>query len=365
MSSKYSSMSLLYNAFILLTYRERIYALILVFALALSGFLDAVALSSIAPIAAIIIEPDLLSKYEFVNIVRNSFQLSTDQGIVSFLAIGSSFLLILSFCFSTALLFATNRFGSLIQTRMAYDLMNLALKAPYKWHINQNIATLVRFFHNDIVRWGRDFVQRNITLAQHLIGAFVPVIILLYASPSFAYISIPVIFCAGLLLTFFVQPSLKRASRESKSSVDKFIVLANNSLSSVKDIRITCTEDYFCDQFSRVFAHGARASASLNSLQGLPGSLLLLTGQLTLLLFSLSLWIRGVSKAEIAGQIALIVLATARIIPSANRFFGLYSSMSNITPWVSDLIEQKKELSRLCSLENDNSDIIVPKIGSL
>ena len=202
MSSKYSSMSLLYNAFILLTYRERIYALILVFALALSGFLDAVALSSIAPIAAIIIEPDLLSKYEFVNIVRNSFQLSTDQGIVSFLAIGSSFLLILSFCFSTALLFATNRFGSLIQTRMAYDLMNLALKAPYKWHINQNIATLVRFFHNDIVRWGRDFVQRNITLVQHLIGAFVPVIILLYASPSFAYISIPVIFCAGLLLTF-------------------------------------------------------------------------------------------------------------------------------------------------------------------
>lgn len=335
------------SAFRLLDRRERRQVVLLVSGLAFTGLIDALALASVMPVITVIVEPNLVERYEVLNWLRNFLPgLTTGEFVIGAVST-AAFLLTLSTGLSLAMLWANNRFGAAIQTRLAHDIMLSAMRAPYVWYLTQNSAALVRFFHSDITRWGRDFVQRIITMAQHLVGMVVPLALVLVVAPGAGLLSLVVVAAIGFLLTRLVQPRIRGASSASKQATDRLVVVANNALAGVKDIKLACQEEQFAHEFSNAFRYASRASASLGTWQVIPGSMLMLLGQLALLALGAALWARGLSHGTIAGQIALIVLVTSRVVPAANRFFGLFSSMWNMLPWVDEVIRMERELGKL------------------
>lgn len=335
------------SAFRLLDQRERRQVALLVAGLAFTGLIDALALASVMPVITIIVEPNLVERYDVLNWLRNFLpDLTTGQFVIG-MAATAAFLLTLSTGLSLAMLWANNRFGAAIQTRLAHDIMLSAMRAPYVWYLTQNSAALVRFFHSDITRWGRDFVQRLITMAQHLVSMVVPLALVLVVAPGAGLLSLVIVAAIGFLLTRLVQPRIRGASSASKQATDRLVVVANNALAGVKDIKLACQEEQFAHEFSNAFRYASRASASLGTWQVIPGSMLMLLGQLALLTLGAALWARGLSHGAIAGQMALIVLVTSRVVPAANRFFGLFSSMWNMLPWVDEVIRMERELAKL------------------
>lgn len=337
------------SAFRLLDQRERRQVALLVSALAFVGLIDALALASVMPVITVIVEPDLVERYKVLSWVRDFLpNLTTGQFVIGAAAV-AALLLTLSTALGLAMLWANNRFGAAIQTRLAHDILLSAMRAPYTWHLTQNSAALVRFFHSDITRWGRDFVQRLITMAQHLVSMIVPLVLVLVVAPGSGLLSLLIVAAVGFLLTRLVQPRIRGAAGASKQATERLVVVANNALAGVKDIKLACQEEQFACEFSNAFGHASRASASLGTWQVLPGSMLMLLGQLALLALAAALWARGLSHGAIAGQMALIVLVTSRVVPAANRFFGLFSSMWNMLPWVDEVIRMERELARLNS----------------
>lgn len=343
------------NAFRLLDHRERRQALLLILALIVTGLVDAIALASVMPVVTIIVEPQLLERYQMLIVLRNLFPGLTVTQFVLGAVVSAAILLTLSAGLGYAMLWTCNRFGAAIQTRLAHDIMVDALHAPYTWYLTQNSAALVRFFHSDIVRWGRDFVLRLIIMTQHLIGMIVPLVLILWIAPGAGALGLVLVASVGLLLTRLVQPRIKRAASSSKLATDRLVVVANNALAGVKDIKLACQEGAFARDFTQVFGYASRASASLNAWQVLPGSLLVLLGQLALLALAAILWSSGLSQGAIAGQMALVVLVTSRVVPAANRFFGLFSSMWNMLPWVEEVIRVKRELDGLNAERREQS----------
>lgn len=335
------------DAFGLLTFRERRKAKWLVFFLIGAGIVDAIALASVMPVVTVIVEPTMLEKYQVLEKLRNIFPDITAGQFVIGAAIVAALLLVVSSVLGYVMLWVSNRYGAAIQTRMAHDLMGEAMHAPYSWFLEQNSAGLVRFFHSDIIRWGRDFVLRIITMSQHLIGVVVPLLLLLAMAPGAGVMSLVVVAVIGFFLMRLVQPRIKRAASESKIATDRLVVIANNALSGVKDIKMACREEEFAKDFTDVFGYASRASASLSSWQVLPGAFFVLLGQVALLGLAVMLWTSGLSQGEIAGQMALVVLVTSRVVPAANRFFGLVSTIWNMLPWVEGVIRTKSELDRL------------------
>ena len=333
-------------AFRLLNKRERRRVLLLIFALAFTGLVDMMALASVMPVIAIIVEPDLVARYEILTLIRNYLPgLTTNQFVIA-AASAAAFLLILSASLGLAVLWANNQFGAAISTRLGHDIMLSALRASYTWHLTQNSAALVRFFHSDIVRWSRDFIQRLITMAQHLVGIITPLALVLFVAPAAGLLSLLIVGLIGFLLTRLVQPRLQRAASESKQATDCLVVVVNNAIAGVKDIKLACREDHFAHDFANIFGYSSRASSSLSTWQALPGSMVLLLGQLALLALAVTLWTRGLSQGSIAGQIALIVLVTSRVVPAANRFFSLSISMQSVLPWVEGVIRIERELAK-------------------
>lgn len=339
--------SLTRSAFGLLNQRERRQVAFLISALAITGLIDAIALASVMPVITVIVEPDLVERYAILGLVREVLPNLTSGNFVAGATLAAALLLILSTSLSVATSWANGRFGAAIQARLAYDLMLAAMRAPYAWHLKQNSAMLVRFFHSDITRWGRDFIQRLIAMAQHLIGMVVPLALVLILAPGAGLLSILIIGAIGLLLARLVQPRIRRAAGASKQAGERLVVVANNAMSGIKDIKLAGQEVQFSRQFADIFGYAARVATSTSTWLLLPGAMLLLLGQLALLALALTLWASGLSHGTIAAQMALVVLVTSRVIPAANRFLGLFSSMANTLPWVDEVIRVERELAHL------------------
>ena len=343
--------SLTRSAFGLLNLRERRKVLFLVAALAITGLIDAIALASVMPVITVIVEPELIERYASLGLVREVFPNLSSGDFVVGATLAAGFLLILSTSLSMATSWANGRFGAAIQARLAYDLMLAAMRAPFAWHLKQNSAMLVRFFHSDITRWGRDFIQRLIAMAQHLIGIAVPLALVLIVAPGAGLLSILTIGSIGILLARLVQPRIGRAAGASRLAGDRLVVVANNATSGVKDVKLAGQEVQFSRQFADILGYAARVAASTSAWALLPGAMLLLLGQLALLALALTLWVSGLSHGAIAAQMALVVLVTTRVIPAANRFLGMFSSMSNALPWVDEVIRVQRELAELNAQE--------------
>ncbi len=335
------------DAFRLLNHRERRQVVALMAALAFTGLFETIALATLMPVVAVILDPGLIGRYMTSTGVQAFLPgLNGDQFVIG-AAIAAALLLVISSGLGLAVLWATNQFGVRIQTRLASDLMLAAMRAPYIWHLSQNSAMLVRFFHSDIVRWGRDFIQRLITMSQHLVSMIFPLILVLAFAPGAGLVSILIVAIVGFLLNRLVQSRIKRAADASKQATDRLVVVANNALAGVKDIKLACREVAFAQDFGNIFGYAGRASAANATWQVIPGSMLLLLGQLALLVLIAVLWTRGLSPGVIAGQMAFVVLVTSRVIPAANRFFGLFLSMRNVLPWVAEVIRVERDLSTL------------------
>lgn len=318
---------------------------------AIVGLVDTVALATVMPVVSIIVEPKLLDQYRLAAAAQEVLPtLSASGFVVASVSIAATFL-----CLAAALNIMTqrfsNNFGIKIQARLARDVMLSAFQASYLWHVQQNSAKLVQFFYSGVVRWGRDFIQRLLTMAQHLMGMLIPLGLVLVIAPRAGILCIIFTSAVGLALNRLVQPRIKRAVEASKNAADQVIVTANNAVSSVKEVKIACQEAPFTEQYVQKFEYACRTAAAAAIWQAIPTTLLALIGQLALLLIAALLWSSGLSHGEIAGQMALIVLVTSRVIPSANRFFSIFSVIWNSAPWVDEVIATKAELEKL----NDQS----------
>ena len=333
------------DAFRLLNHHERRQVAGLMVALAFSGLIETVSLASLMAVVAVILNPDLMGRYTALSEVYAFLPSFTGDQFIIVATIAAALLLVFSTGLGLVVLRATNQFGARITTRLASDLMLAAMRAPYIWHLSQNSAMLVRFFHSDIDRWGRRFIQCLITIAQHLVSILFPIILVLTYAPGIGLVSILVIAIVGFLLTRLVKSRIKRAVDLEKQATDQLVVVANNALVGVKDIKLACREGAFAQNFGNCFSNSSHASASTAIWQIIPSSMLLLIGQIVLLALVATLWTSGLSPASIASQMAFIVLLTSRVVPAANRFFGLALSMRTVLPWVAEVVRFERELS--------------------
>ena len=126
--------------------------------------------------------------------------------MVLYAVISSAALLIAVAAFNLKISHACEQFGVSIQSRMGHRLMKGVLEVPYEWHLSKNKAELVRFFHSDISRWGKDCIMRILLLSQNAVGMVVPLILLIAMSPLGGVVGVLVVAAVGYGLMAMVMP---------------------------------------------------------------------------------------------------------------------------------------------------------------
>ena len=345
-------------SFRLLNSLERRQALGLVALTSLVGVIDILALASVMPAVAIIVEPEIFAKSGAFGWLPDFFQVGQQDQLVYKIIATSGLLLFSASALNLFLRRIGARFSVDIQTRMAYELMKSSLQAPIHWHLEQNSASLVRFFHSDIVHWGRLFILRLIQMSQQILGMILPLALLFKVAPAGAFFGVIIIGTAGWMIIRRVKPKLERAGIQSKWSTEGLVTFANNAVSGVRDIKLACRELQYSEEFRNRFQVYAEAHAALNFWPQVQSVTLMLLGQISILTVAILLYMSGHSSGMIAAQMALIALVVSKVLPSVNGLLGSYSNFWNVLPWVQEVVKIHQDLRTVNQSSCSNGPVI-------
>ncbi|MBT7648828.1 MAG: ABC transporter ATP-binding protein, partial [Rhodospirillaceae bacterium] len=346
----------------LMTPRERRKALILSALIGIVELIQLAAIATILPVVSVLVQPDVLEQggkatelYEWLGSPsRDGFLITLSSVAFVALLVGHLGMMVINI--------VMERYIARLNVRMTHDLLSAIVAAPFSWFLHQNATALTRIVHNDVIYWNRDMIGNGLRILAMLMTLVTTVALVVVLTPVGGLAMLVIAGVLAGISTGAVKNRLIYWNLRSREAAERSMVMANQILTGIKDVKVNRTQDHFVDLFTESNAGTRHASASSLIYAQIPAAVIMLIMQSGVLLVMIALWSSGVEGGALAAQMALIVLASARITPAIIRLQTAATKMINTLPWVAGKIAL---LENVRGLEQDErsrgSGRIVPR----
>lgn len=311
----------------------------------IAGLLEIISVTTFFPLIGIIVEPNLLEKNKFIKSIWEYLGSPSENQFVILLAIGISFLLIISTFFNLISQILAVKEASSAQERFSKELYKNIINSPYVWHLKRNPNITRNIFLNNLTLWNKSVIRVIPLISGQISGILFAFITLLITTPKLGFL---LIIISGSLLTLFlnlirkISSKLMNKVREKEEIINIFIT---ETLTGIKDIKLSSREKDFIKVFYKLNHIIIRNYAAASNWNLLPSFLIVLFGQLSILITASLLFILGIKGGELAAIMAVIVLIFSRLIPLLNRLGTSLNSIANIDSWINKVFETQKSLN--------------------
>jgi ABC-type multidrug transport system fused ATPase/permease subunit len=117
-------------------------------------------------------------------------------------------------------------------------------------------------------------------------------------------------------------------------------------LSGIKDVKLSSRSALFVRNFSEAYRVTSRTHARLNALQQIVPIGLPLLGQTILVGVALMLIGAGRSRGAVAGEMALLLLVTSRVVPSIGQLASSAGLLASVAPYVDAIHELRRSIAK-------------------
>ena len=343
--SNLTTFQTLKTIFLFLDFRERFLSVAIAFGNIISSFVDTIAIISVMPIVTMIVDgslenshPKILSLYKFLD--NPNF-----YDFVFYITCISILLLFFSVSFAIFMQWIATIFRIRCQNRLAKVLSYSLLNAPYKWHLSKSSSKNAHHLFNDVLVWSSGGINSILSFFSNVsLLTFICVIIVI-SMGSEGFFGLLFLGLIALFLVKSINPLIQRKSADQRKYHANSYSIISEILYAIKDIKLSNKISYFVLQYIEQFSSYGRSMGWLKILQSLPSFTFLFFVQCTILLSALFMFKIGLSGAEIATNIALIILIVARGIPAINKVVNDYGSLSNALPSLKSLVFLTSELN--------------------
>ncbi len=334
------------GAYRLLTKQERRRSIAMAIMAIFSGLLDTVSLASTMPFIALLVDVDAAFRNRQLAAIHAALGSPTATQFVLIAGFSSFAIITAAGLVSLWLRRRTNRLIADCQSRLARDVMDALVNAPYSWFFGINTQTVSYVFHRDVLLWAREFVMKFINMTRDLALIVMPIALVLAVTPLVGVVTLAAIASIVAGVIFFSRPRITMLMQIKQDADAKAIALSAQALSAIKDVVISGRQKEFVDAFSRSYGGYAWAQGALQNQHQLPTSAILLLGQIGLLAVAIVLWAVGSDRGTLAAQMSLLVLVTSRIIPAANRLSSAITTFFSVLPAVRGIEGVLNEIRR-------------------
>jgi len=303
-------------------------------ALAAAGVLEIVALAALLPFVNVVMQP---SAIHTSSTLRRLYRWSGASDVSPFIVqVGTVViaLMMTSAIVNWSLLYLQNRYAAACQNRLAKDLLDRCMQAPYSWFLGRNSLVLSRLVYDDVVVWSRGLIQRLMTMVNSLLSVLMAVALVLAFSLRTGIAVVAGVAILGYAAVYLTRPYLARLAETKRGAMDAVTLTANQALAGIKDIKLSSREAYFSELFRRAYATFTGAHAGLNVGQETPSALMTTLAQVMLVGLAMALWSMGVEPGRIATQLALIIIVSTKVVPSVGMLSMSVSGLVNSLPHV-------------------------------
>jgi len=287
--------------------------LILLFSIFIS-FLEVISIASIAAFIGIILQSEkFLESYNHIKFIENF--LTYDQLLK--VQIGSILLFSLFFL-KTTFSFLANYYEQTlhakIKQRLSAKIFKSYLLRDYNFFINNNPAKLWNVIINEV-----NIISNYIKIIFNLITSILLIFGLFLLITVAANTQVFLIFFFLSFIVFFIMKFFKnkidlwsKQRFKNDSNISKNV---NQSLGSIKEIKIFKLENIFFNNFFRGISINEKLKIYINLINFMPRQILELFGILLLLFFLYYFTYNNKDLSEILAVLTLVALSVVRIIP--------------------------------------------------
>lgn len=325
------------DALRLLTPSERYSAAFYAVASIVAGLLDTVALASTMPFIALLVDTKSALGNRHIGEIYKLFGEPAESSFVVWVG-GFCLMLVLgSGLLSAWLQRRTNRFVASCQARLAQEVMNALVHAPYVWFLGVNTQVVSHVFQRDVFLWARELVYKLLSMTRDITLIVMPLALVVIITPVIGVLTLAGIAVLVLGVVLFSRPRITMLTHVKHEADARALALAGQALTGIKDVAISGRQSEFVNSFARTYRTYTWANAEMQNQHQLPNKAILLLGQVGLLSVAIVLWLAGSDRGTLAAQLSLLVLVTSRIVPAANRlstafttFFGVFPAVRGI-----------------------------------
>ena len=225
------------------------------------------------------------------------------------------------------LFFVQAKFLNLLKARLSKELMTYYIRKPYEFHINNNSSELIRNAFSEVgtvVGAGIQPILQIMTESLVIIGLLV---ILISVEPTGTLIAM-IIAASGMYLIFhFLKSHIYGWGKSREYHEGERIKFIQQSISSVKDIKIFGGESGFISEYNHHSLQVAIASIKQTSSQQLPRLIIETIAVVLISIYVAKAVYSGTPIKEMSSIIAIFAVSALRLMPSANRIITALQSI--------------------------------------
>lgn len=337
----------------ILNREQKKYCVLIFFMSLLSALIETVGVSIIVPVVQMVISVDALMEQPYVRPLINLFHLKTSTDVIIFVCIGVGIIYILKNAYSFLYTWASARFSNKIRRELAVRVLQTYMKQGYIFFVDHNSSTLIRGISSDVIS-----VQNVIThffsfMCKILIITCMTLFIIMHI-PLAALLILGVVgFCFAVSQIVFRKPmrqfgvsSREYSYRASQSSLE--------AIQGYKEILVFGRQNYFVNEYLKNMIGFNKAEVQMTVASASPSFMIEVVCIIGILTVVAVQSITAGGSSDLLAQMAIIALATLRILPALGILLGDVNSIVFNAPGLNSAAETLhlvKELEKEKAIE--------------
>lgn len=335
----------------LLTRRERVAGAVLAVSMVLNGLLGLVGIALLVPFVGLLLEQDPLGRRGLMSRGFAMIGVTDVKYAIIYAGIALIVMTVLKNIYSLGHNWLVNKFSSHLEIRVAANLLERIIAAPYVWLVQHNPSMLRDVVIGHVVEWSRGVVRVGLQLVTELVFLALAISFLVVASPLAGFIVSSISVGLAILLVQMTRVRIVRAA-EKKRALSRLInVTSAEAISGGRDVRMAGAGRFFAKLFRQEFAGYSQADVVGKNWQAVPRSGLEIVGLGAIVGAALIGLMAGYDREEIGGLLTLYAVVAIRAIPSIGQITSLFSALRSAIPSVSEIVGLDRELPKVPGLD--------------
>lgn len=349
-------MKLFYQTLNLLTKKEKIYGIFILFLLFISSFFELIGISLIFPLLSILVDENYIISNKYLSFLNLLLSKDSNETSIQLILIIIIFVFFLKSLLSSFIIWFTNNFFAKVNLRITSDFYNKYLNSKWIYLLTKNSGTLIRNIHNN----AQEFTFK---IAQQFINFFSEILFVIIIFIFLTIINAKITISVSILLMsigFFVQKFSKKYNyifgKKRLESLKLINIHIIETFKSFKIIKIFNAKKIFLNKYMVLTKKEIFSKRNQDIISSLPK---IWIEFLIILLIVFLFYILTKSfdrNSDIIPLLGIFVAAIFKLLPSMNKILLCLQSFNFSKPTLDSLMDEKKNLNMNVDVQIDNKN---------
>ncbi|MDD2970556.1 MAG: ABC transporter ATP-binding protein [Lachnospiraceae bacterium] len=340
---------------ILLDGKQKANMVVLLINMLIGAVLETASISLIIPVITIVIKPNASQSNEYLRMVYESLQMTSEIQLTIFVMLS----LILAFILKNAFLFFQQKmlyhFIYTNQFRTSERMMRNYLRKGYEYYLNSDTAVIQRNITSDVNNMYA-LILAVLQLLSEVIIFLSLTGILLVVDPQMTIVIAVLLVVTLYVIKAVIKPIMKKAGQDNQDYYSGLFKWISQTVTGIKEVKVGGKEQYFIDEYVKC-GHGyVEAVQKFSIYNNTPRLLIETVCIIGMVGYMLYLILTGHEMVDMLPVISAFALAAVRLMPCANRINNQLTTMAYFEPaffGVSDNLQDE--------ISDDNVDMSFAK----